>query len=95
EEGNVIEGENSDSPVWQLIDSGDYVELSERMRQGAESPILPITDLYAKNVEEIQSGKTGLKNPLTDRTSNFQNNEGVLFTSDVNEVVNQFVEDIE
>ena len=95
EEGNVIEGENSDSPVWQLIDSGDYVELSERMRQGAESPILPITDLYAKNVEEIQSGETGLKNPLTDRTSNFQNNEGVLFTSDVNEVVNQFVEDIE
>lgn len=95
EEGNVIKGENSDSPVWQLIDSGDYVELSERMRQGAESPILPITDLYAKNVEEIQSGGTGLKNPLTDRTSNFQNNEGVLFTSDVNEVVNQFVEDIE
>ena len=95
EEGNVIKGENSDSPVWQLIDSGDYVELSERMRQGAESPILPITDLYAKNVEEIQSGETGLKNPLTDRTSNFQNNEGVLFTSDVNEVVNQFVEDIE
>ena len=95
EEGNVIEGENSDSPVWQLIDSGDYVELSERMRQGAESPILPITDLYAKNVEEIQSGETGLKNPLTNRTSNFQNNEGVLFTSDVNEVVNQFVEDIE
>ena len=95
EEGNVIEGENSDSPVWQLIDSGDYVELSERMRQGAESPILPITDLYAKNVEEIQSGEVGIKNPLTDRTSNFQNNEGVLFTSDVNEVVNQFVEDIE
>ena len=95
EEGNVIKGENSDSPVWQLIDSGDYVELSERMRQGAESPILPITDLYAKNVEEIQSGETGLKNPLTDRTSNFQNNEGVLFTSDVNEVVNQFVEDVE
>ena len=95
EEGNVIEGENSDSPVWQLIDSGDYVELSERMRQGVESPILPITDLYAKNVEEIQSGEVGIKNPLTDRTSNFQNNEGVLFTSDVNEVVNQFVEDIE
>lgn len=95
EEGNVIKGENSDSPVWQLIDSGDYVELSERMRQGAESPILPITDLYAKNVEEIQSGEIGIKNPLTDRTSNFQNNEGVLFTSDVNEVVNQFVEDIE
>ena len=95
EEGNVIKGENSDSPVWQLIDSGDYVELSERMRQGAESPILPITDLYAKNVEEIQSGEVGIKNPLTDRTSNFQNNEGVLFTSDVNEVVNQFVEDIE
>ena len=95
EEGNVIKGENSDSPVWQLIDSGDYVELSERMRQGAESPILPITDLYAKNVEKIQSGEVGIKNPLTDRTSNFQNNEGVLFTSDVNEVVNQFVEDIE
>lgn len=94
EDGNVIDSEEKDSPVWELVESGDYVELSERMRQGAESPILPITDLYAENVENLQNNRPGIDNPLKDRNSNFENNEGVLFTTDINEVTDQFIEDV-
>lgn len=94
EDGNVIDSEEKDSPVWGLVESGDYVELSERMRQGAESPILPITDLYAENVENLQNNRPGIDNPLKDRNSNFENNEGVLFTTDINEVTDQFIEDV-
>ena len=94
EDGNVIDSEEKDSPVWELVESGDYVELSERMRQGAESPILPITDLYAENVENLQNDRPSIDNPLKDRNSNFENNEGVLFTTDINEVTDQFIEDV-
>lgn len=94
EDGNVIDSGEKDSPVWGLVESGDYVELSERMRQGAESPILPITDLYAENVENLQNKRPGIDNPLKDRNNNFENNEGVLFTADINEVTDQFIEDV-
>lgn len=86
--------DNADSPVWNLTDSENFAELTERMRQSAESPILPVTDVFAENIERIQKEQPGqMKNPLVDRTSKMENGEGVLYTNDANTVLDQYVED--
>lgn len=90
-----IDAESGDSPVFNLAAGGNFAELSERMRQGAESPILPVTDVYAQNVEKMQNGMTGVTNPLTTRVNNLENNEGVSFISSADELVTQFVADLQ
>jgi hypothetical protein len=90
------DGKSQDSPVFGLLEGTDnFAELSERMRQGEESPILPVTDVFAENIEAIQRGETGKDNPLINRTSKFDENtnSGVLFTNNRQEVVDAFVAD--
>lgn len=87
-------GGSKDSPVWELADTKNFAELNERMRQGAESPILPITDVYAENVENMQNDRASVKDPLTNRTTNFDGKEGVIFTTNREDMINSFVEDV-
>lgn len=84
-----------DSPVFKLEKSKDnFRELTERMRQGKESPILPITDVYAENIEDIQEGKEGLDNPLNKRVSDISQGKGVDFIVDRESFLNEFVKDL-
>jgi nucleoside-triphosphatase THEP1 len=83
-----------DSPIWQLQDTEWFSELTERMRQGAESPILPVTDVYAENVEKMQKGLPGsVLSPLTDRTNKITDNEGVAFETNFKKAVEDFAKD--
>ncbi len=100
-----IDVENgSDSPVWSLmapIIAGNvrkerYAELTERMRQKAESPILPVTDVFARNIELIQNNQPGwVKNPLEDRTTKMENGEGVMFTDSADVVLEEYMKDFQ
>jgi hypothetical protein len=67
------------------------------MRQTGESPILPITDVYADNIENLQNNRPGVKNPLTNRVDNFNSadNEGVQFINSNRDLINMFVKDFE
>ena len=89
--------EGGESPVFDLLNTENNAVLTERMRQAGESPILPITDVYANNIEDIQNGNPGLQNPLTNRVDNFNSadNEGVLFINKSRDLVNMFVKDFE
>jgi hypothetical protein len=89
--------EGGESPVFNLLETENNAVLTERMRQAGESPILPITDVYANNIEDIQNGNPGLQNPLTNRVDNFNSadNEGVLFINKSRDLVNMFVKDFE
>jgi hypothetical protein len=89
------DGSSTDSPVFDLEKKeAQFEELTERMRQGAESPILPLTDLFANNIENIQDNKPSVLNPLEGNVNNnFNNNEGVLFTNDRNNLIDSFVKD--
>ena len=85
---------NADSPVWDLAEGGSFAELTERMRQSSESPILPVTDVFAENIERIQKNQPGfVNNPLVDRTTKMENGEGVMFTNDVNQVIDEYIKD--
>jgi hypothetical protein len=87
-------GKSVDSPVWQLQETEDFAELTERMRQGKESPILPITDVFAENIENIQNELPYEKNPLTERVNDInENGDGVQYVSNANEMIQMFVED--
>jgi nucleoside-triphosphatase THEP1 len=87
------DGNSKDSPVWSLIDSDNFSELTTRMRQGLESPIVPITDMYANNIENIQKGNDGEKDPLVTRFNDLNNDEGVEYISNKEKLVEMFVED--
>lgn len=69
-------------------------KLVERMRQGEESPIVAFTDYVAQNVEADDPVLRAI--PLQARVDNFdaENNEGVLFVSDIEETLALIVEDI-
>ena len=89
-----INNEGKDSPVWELAKTENFAELNERMRQGKESPILGITDLYAENVENIQANRPSVANPLTERVTQFENGEGVIFLNDREDFINQYINEI-
>jgi len=88
------EGDSKDSPVWDLTDGVNFAEITERMRQGAESPILGITDAYAENVENMQNDLSSVEDPLTNRISDFDGKEGVLFLTSKEELINDFINEI-
>lgn len=88
------EGDSKDSPVWDLTDGVNFAEITERMRQGAESPILGITDAYAENVENMQNDLPSVEDPLTNRISDFDGKEGVLFLTSKEELINDFINEI-
>jgi len=87
-------GQSKDSPIWSLDKNKNFAELNERMRQGAESPILPITDIYANNVENIQNNKPSVDNPLKERRNNFTSDGGVLYETDSKKLVDDYVFEI-
>lgn len=87
--------DNADSPVWDLADSTNFAELTERMRQSSESPILPVTDVFAENIEGIQKNQWFVNNPLVDRTTKMKNGEGVMFTNDANQVMEEYIKDFQ
>jgi exodeoxyribonuclease-5 len=92
------DGSSKDSPVFKLLEgTKTFAELTQRMRQGEESPILPVTDVYAENIENMQRGEQGKENPLTSRISNFDpnTNSGVIFTNNRQEIVDGFVADFQ
>jgi exodeoxyribonuclease-5 len=92
------DGSSKDSPVFKLLEgTKTFAELTQRMRQGEESPILPVTDVYAENIESMQRGEQGKENPLTSRISNFDpnTNSGVIFTNNRQEIVDGFVADFQ
>ena len=74
------------------IGKENYAELSERMRQGEESPILPVTDALAKAVVE---GKRFVEADLGFVTKyDKSKDEGVVFTDRWdNDVLDAFVHD--
>ena len=87
-------GTSKDSPVWDLITSDNFSELSERMRQKAESPILGITDLYANNVENIQNNRPFITNPLKLRQTTINDKgEGVIYVKENSELVDMYIKD--
>lgn len=65
--------------------------LKERMRQGEESPIVPITDVYADNIENIDNKLQIKDNPLLKdlRVTNYdrEKDEGVIFTKDYDRAI--------
>jgi hypothetical protein len=90
------DGKSADSPVFELLEgTTNFAELSERMRQGEESPILPVTDVFAENIEDMQRGEAGKTNPLTKRADVYDeaSNSGVQFISDKQTLIDSFVED--
>jgi exodeoxyribonuclease-5 len=77
EDGGMFQDKNS--PVFDITNS---IRLTERMRQGEDSPIVPVTDIFAFNIDS----KTLKDNPLEPyhRITNYSStrDEGVVFTDD-------------
>ena len=71
---------NEDSPTFIIP---RYSKLIERIRQGEDSPILPITDIYANNIEMFNDTADMEINPLKEEhcIDNYDKEEdrGVLF----------------
>ena len=103
----IFMGDNAQlPPIGQSKDSTSFnanknpnnkVTLEERMRQGEESPIVPITDIVANNIEN--GNKTGKydSNPIKSelRITKFDENinEGVIFSESEKNALNNAVED--
>jgi hypothetical protein len=75
--------EDKDSPVFDVT---SQAKLVERMRQGEDSPIVPITDIFAKNIDGAKTGKKIISNPLDKslRLTNYdeEKGEGIIFDKD-------------
>ena len=73
---------DKDSPVF---DFKNRAILKERVRQGEESPIVPLTDIFANNIEKGNKGERIIKNPLNKeyRKNNFNSelDSGIVFTN--------------
>lgn len=80
-------GQESDSKMFDL----DKSKLTERMRQGEESPIVPLTDIIAENVE---SEKPEIR-VIKDRENKFDkdSNQGVLFLKSEEAALKEFGKD--
>lgn len=81
-------GQETDSAVFKLRDG---FTLTQRMRQGEKSPIVPLTDIVANNVENI----TPLDKIIKERTSvfNYDTNQGVLFLNTEQEMIDAYIND--
>ena len=82
-----------ESAVFAELANGDnYAQLKERMRQGTESPILPVTDVVAAEVEKGGSF-AGLQFDGITRYD-AKKDEGVIYSNEDEEVLlDQFIED--
>ena len=79
------------------FDIENYAELLIRIRQGEDSPILPVTDLYANNIEDFNSTGNMVKNPLLLEHCKDNYNEdserGVLFVHKFGSVLDMLLHD--
>jgi len=84
------------SPIFERLENTDnYSELTIRMRQKEESPILPVTDIYADNIDLLEQGK-GVKKPTFTRIEKFDEstNQGVKYIKNNKELITEFVKDL-
>lgn len=82
-------GQESDSKMFDI----EHFKLTKRMRQGENSPIVPLSDIVAKNVESNNIVLEALSDK--DKVSEFdsEKNEGVLFLKDEAKMLEEFVKD--
>jgi len=85
---------NEDSPTFNIKNKS---KLTERVRQGEDSPIIPISDFYARNIEKFNNEGKIEFNPLKKkyRITDFDKvrNKGVIFTDSVKYTIEQAVKD--
>lgn len=85
---------DEDSPTFS---SSNKAILKERMRQSADSPIIPLSDVFADNIDSfIETGKLN-PNPLPSnkRIDNYNEltSEGVLYIDNIGEVFKKILKD--
>jgi len=78
EKGSKFEGQ--DSPTFKEGKGNNFAKLTQRMRQGEDSPIVGLSDIIATNVESENVERRVIKN----RKTNFNpsTNKGVIFTTE-------------
>jgi exodeoxyribonuclease-5 len=80
--------QDKDSPVFDLR---NRCELKERVRQSKQSPIVPLTDVFANNIEKGNRGDRIEKNPLhtASRVTDYnrETEEGVIFTNSYRQAI--------
>lgn len=84
-----------ESPTFDAANSDESKhELTERMRQGESSPIVPISDLVANNIEAGANAVRAIK--PADRVTNYdkETDTGVVFVKDINKTIKAIVRDI-
>jgi exodeoxyribonuclease-5 len=83
-----------DSPTFNSATKPEYnAKLTERMRQGEDSPIVPLSDIVAENIEREE--KQIERKVIKRRDSNFNpiTNKGVIFTENNNELMSNLERD--
>jgi exodeoxyribonuclease-5 len=82
-------GQEADAKIFQY----KLAELTERMRQGELSPIIPITDKVADNIENLKVERDA----ITERINNFnpETNKGVIFENNLNDALQLWKKDFE
>ena len=88
-------GQDTNSKTFDLAKKEYSIELTQRMRQGEESPIVPFTDIVADNVERGEDAKQyaiGKSKRITNYDSN--KDSGVVFTNDNDKAIQQFIIDL-
>jgi hypothetical protein len=82
------------SPTFDAATKPEYnAKLTERMRQGEDSPIVPLSDIVAENIEREE--KQIERKVIKRRDSNFNpiTNKGVIFTENNNELMSNLERD--
>lgn len=84
---------DEDSPTFALKHKAI---LKQRMRQKDESPIVPLSDVYADNIDNLIENNTFDRTPLKQkfRVNNYNpiSDEGVVFTDSIKDTINSLVE---
>ncbi|MHA1868971.1 MAG: ATP-dependent DNA helicase, partial [Candidatus Heimdallarchaeaceae archaeon] len=88
-ESRTVEGIKQDSPVFNVKHN---VKLTERMRQKEDSPILPITDIFANAVENNTEEELVLNRK---NQYNKETDTGVLYknANDLDSIIDEFLVD--
>ena len=89
-----IEKNTKESPTFNAATKPENnAKLTERMRQGKESPIVPLSDIVAENIE--RSEKEIERKVIKRRDSNFNpiTNKGVIFTDNNAELMSNLERD--
>ncbi|MCS7316940.1 MAG: AAA family ATPase, partial [Candidatus Dojkabacteria bacterium] len=82
-------GQNEDSVVFKYT----LHELTERMRQVAESPIITISDIVANNIESNQPVRRIIGDKQRETKFDLRKNAGVIFEQDINQMMDMWAAD--